>query len=318
MIGATMHVLIVEFMDEAAVASLQRRFATTYDAELVDRREELLSAVADADALIVRNRTRVDGELVAAARKLRIVGRLGVGLDNIDLPACEARGIQVIPATGANALAVAEYVIGTAMALLRGAYFSTPAVAAGEWSRGSLSNGRELAGKTLGVVGFGGIGRLTARLGRALGMTSIAFDAEIPATSAVWTEQQTSPRRFEYLLRDADVVSLHVPLTPATHKLMDAGKLALMKHGAILVNTARGGVVDERALAEALNAGRLGGAALDVFETEPLPADSPLAGCPHLILTPHIAGVTRESNARVSMMIAEKVAAALEAAGASP
>jgi (S)-sulfolactate dehydrogenase len=313
-----MHVLIAEFMDEAAVASLQRRFATTYDAELVARREELLGAVADADALIVRNRTRVDGELVAAGRKLRIVGRLGVGLDNIDLPACEARGIQVIPATGANALAVAEYVIGTAMTLLRGAYFSTPTVAAGEWPRGALGNGRELAGKTLGIVGFGGIGRLTAGLGRALGMTSIAFDAQIPATSAVWTEQQTTPRRFEELLRDADVVSLHVPLTPATRKLMDAGKLALMKHGGILVNTARGGVVDERALAEALNAGRLGGAALDVFETEPLPAGSPLAGCPNLILTPHIAGVTRESNARVSMMIAEKVAAALEAAGANP
>ena len=318
MIGVTMHVLIAEFMDEAAVASLQRRFATIYDAELFARREELLGAVADADALIVRNRTRVDGELIAAARKLRIVGRLGVGLDNIDLPACEARGIQVIPATGANALAVAEYVIGTAMALLRGAYFSTPTVAAGEWPRESLGNGRELAGNTLGVVGFGGIGRLTARLGRALGMTSIAYDAQIAATSAVWTEQQTTPRRFDDLLRDADVVSLHVPLTSATRKLMDAGKLALMKDGAILVNTARGGVVDERALAEALNAGRLGGAALDVYETEPLSAGSPLTGCPHLILTPHIAGVTRESNARVSMMIAEKVAAALEAAGANP
>jgi (S)-sulfolactate dehydrogenase len=313
-----MHVLIAEFMDEAAVASLQRRFATTYDAELVARREELLRAVADADALIVRNKTRVDGELVAAAGKLRIVGRLGVGLDNIDLPACEARGIEVIPATGANALAVAEYVIGTAMILLRGAYASTPAVAAGEWPRGSFANGRELAGKTLGVVGFGSIGRETARLGRALGMAVIAFDAKISATSTVWAEQLTTPRRFDELLRDADVVSLHVPLTPATHKLMDAGKLALMKHGAILVNTARGGVVDEGALATALNAGRLGGAALDVFETEPLPAGSPLAGCRHLILTPHIAGVTRESNARVSMLIAEKVAAALGGTGANP
>ncbi|MDQ2963392.1 MAG: hydroxyacid dehydrogenase [Pseudomonadota bacterium] len=313
-----MHVLISEFMDEAAVASLQRRFATTYDAELVARREELLGAVRNADALIVRNRTRVDDELIAAAGKLRVIGRLGVGLDNIDLPACAARGIQVIPATGANALAVAEYVIGTAMTLLRGAYGSTPAVAAGEWPRGSLGNGRELAGKTLGVVGFGGIGRLTARLGRVLGMGVIAFDAQIPATSAVWAEQQTTPRRFDELLGDADVVSLHVPLTPATRKLMDADKLALMKHEAILVNTARGGVVDECALAEALHAGRLGGAALDVFETEPLPAASPLAGCPHLILTPHIAGVTRESNTRVSIMIAEKVAAALEAAGAHP
>ncbi|TMI08122.1 MAG: 3-phosphoglycerate dehydrogenase, partial [Betaproteobacteria bacterium] len=198
-----MHVLIAEFMDEAAVASLQRRFATTYDAELVARREDLLRVVADADALIVRNKTRVDGELVVAAGKLRIVGRLGVGLDNIDIPACEARGIEVIPATGANALAVAEYVIGTAMILLRGAYASTPAVAAGEWPRGSLANGRELAGKTLGIVGFGSIGRETARLGRALGMAVIAFDAKIPATSTVWAEQQTTPRRFDELLRDA-------------------------------------------------------------------------------------------------------------------
>jgi (S)-sulfolactate dehydrogenase len=148
-------------------------------------------------------------------------------------------------------------------------------------------------------------------------MPVIAFDAKIPATSTVWAEQLTTPRRFDDLLRDADVVSLHVPLTPATHKLMDAGKLALMKHGAILVNTARGGVVDEGALATALNAGHLGGAALDVFETEPLPAGSPLAGCRHLILTPHIAGVTRESNARVSMLIAEKVAAALDGTGAN-
>jgi (S)-sulfolactate dehydrogenase len=318
MIGATMHVLIAEFMDEAAVASLQRRFVTTYDAELVARREELLRAAANADALIVRNRTRVDGELVAAGAKLRIIGRLGVGLDNIDLGACKARGIRVIPATGANALAVAEYVIGTAMALLRGAYASTSAVAAGEWPRELLANGRELAGKTLGIVGFGGIGRQTARLGNALGMSVIGFDAEIPGTAGVWAEHRTTARRFDDLLRDADVVSLHVPLTPATRRLMDGEKLALMKPGAILVNTARGGVVDERALAAALNAGRLRGAALDVFETEPLPAGSPLAGCPRLILTPHIAGVTRESNARVSMMIAEKVAAALEAADADP
>ena len=318
MIGATLHVLIPEFMDEAAVALLRRRFATTHDPELVTRREELLGAVADADALIVRNATRVDGELVAAARKLRVVGRLGVGLDNIDRPACAARGIQVIPATGANALAVAEYVIGTAMALLRGAYGSTPTVAAGEWPRAALAQGRELAGKTLGVVGFGDIGRLTARLGRALGMRVVAFDAQIPATSSVWTEHHAIPLNFDELLRDADVVSLHVPLTPATRKLIDADKLGLMKHDAILINTARGGVVDESALAEALNGGRLGGAALDVFETEPLPAGSPLAGCPHLILTPHIAGVTRESNVRVSMLIAEKLAAALDAAGANP
>jgi (S)-sulfolactate dehydrogenase len=146
----------------------------------------------------------------------------------------------------------------------------------------------------------------------------IGFDPQIPATASSWAEHETMPNRFDDLLRTADVVSLHVPLAPATRHLIDAEKLALMKRDAILINTARGGVVAEDALAAALQAGKLGGAAIDVFENEPLRAGSPLAGCPNLILTPHIAGVTRESNVRVSMMIAEKVAAALEAAGASP
>jgi (S)-sulfolactate dehydrogenase len=307
-------VLIAEFMDEAAVAALGRRHATSYDPALVERRDALLAAVADADALIVRNRVRVDAELLAAAARLRVVGRLGVGLDNIDLPACAARGIEVLPATGANALAVAEYVIATALLLLRGAYFSTAAVAAGRWPRAALIEGRELHGKTLGLVGFGSVGRATGRLARALGMTAIGFDAHIPLDAALWAEEQTAARRFDDLLRQADVVSLHVPLTAATRGLIDAAKLALLKRDAVLVNTARGGVVDEAALAAALKAGALGGAGLDVFEAEPLPAGSPLANCPNLILTPHVAGVTRESNLRVSTLIADKVADALDVA----
>jgi (S)-sulfolactate dehydrogenase len=206
---------------------------------------------------------------------------------------------------------VAEYVIGTAMLLLRGAYASTEDVADGRWPRAPLSNGRELAGKTLGLIGFGGIGRLTAQLGRALGMRTTAFDAAIGADSPMWEIEQTTRRAFAELVAEADVVSLHVPLTAATRNLIDAERIRTMKRDAILINTARGGVVDEFAVAAALREGRLGGAALDVFEREPLPADSPLAGCPNLILTPHIAGVTRESNTRVSTMIAEKVAAAL-------
>ena len=306
-----MRIVIAEFMDEVAVASLRRRFDVLHDAGLAEHREALVAALGNADALIVRNRTRVDAELLGFAPRLRVVGRLGVGLDNIDVAACEARRIEVIPARGANALAVAEYVIGTAIVLLRGAYFASEAVASGEWPRAALGSGREIAGKTLGVVGFGSIGQLVGRLGRALGMTVIGFDAHIPASSALWTEQHTTPRRLDDLLRDSDVVSLHVPLTPATRHLIDAEKLAFMKREAILVNTARGGVVDEVALAAALKSGGLAGAALDVFENEPLQSGSVLVGCPGLILTPHIAGVTRESNARVSTMIAEKVAAAL-------
>lgn len=307
-----MHVLIAEFMDEAAVVSLRRRFTTTYDAGLVGRRDDLLGAVGTADALIVRNRTRVDGELIAAADRLRVVGRLGVGLDNIDLTACAARGIEVIPATGANALAVAEYVIAAAMLLLRPVYLSTAAVAAGEWPRAALSHGRELAGKVLGVIGFGSIGQLTGRLARSLGMRLIGCDAQIASDSPLWSEQQTPPRGLGDLLGEADVVTIHVPLTVATRRLIGAEQLALMKRDAVLINTARGGIIDEAAVAAALKAGRLGGAALDVFEAEPLLGASTFTGCPNLLLTPHIAGVTRESNVRVSGFIADQVAAALD------
>ena len=306
-----MRIVISEFMDEAAVARLVAQHDTFYDKALVDRPEDLSARVAAADALIVRNRTQVNAAMLAAAPALKVVGRLGVGLDNIDVDACRARGIDVIPATGANALAVAEYVIGTAMALLRGAYGSSAVVAGGEWPRAALSNGRELAGKTLGVVGFGGIGRLAGRLGRAMGMRIVAFDAQIPASATLWGDEAAEPRSLDALLAGADVVTLHVPLISATRHLIDGARLAQMNAGAILINTSRGGVVDEAAVAAALRSGHLGGAALDVFEHEPLGAGSPLAGCPNLLLTPHIAGVTAESNVRVSTLVADKVAQAL-------
>ena len=308
-----MRIVISEFMDAPAVAGLRARFDVRYDKDLVDRPRELARELAGADALIVRNRTQVDAALLSSAPKLRVVGRLGVGLDNIDVDACAARMIDVIPATGANAQAVAEYVIAAALLLLRGAYAATPDVAAGRWPRPALSNGRELAGTTLGLIGFGGIGRLTGRLARALGMRVIGFDPQVPASSNVWRDDDTLPRTLDQAVAEADVVSLHVPLTPATRNLMDAARIATMKPEAILINTSRGGVVDEAALAAALRARRLGGAALDVFEQEPLRSGSPLADCANLLLTPHIAGVTRESNQRVSALIADKVAAALSA-----
>ena len=309
-----MKILISEFMDEAAVASLRASFDTTYDATLVDRGDELLASLKDADALIVRNRTQVNAQLLAAAPRLKVVGRLGVGLDNIDLPACKARNVAVIPATGANALAVAEYVIATAMLLLRGAYLSTPAVAGGQWPRGPLSNGREIGGKTLGIVGIGGIGQLTARLAQGLGMRVVASDPMVAASSALWQETGVTCRTLDELLAESDVVSLHVPLTADTRNLINAARLARMRPNAVLINSARGGIIDESALAAALRAKRLGGAALDVFDVEPLLAGSPLADCPNLILTPHIAGVTAESNTRVSSMIAERVSAHLASA----
>lgn len=308
-------VVITEFMDESAVEALRAQCDVLYDATLVDRQADLLATLVGARALIVRNRTQVNTALLAAAPGLVVVGRLGVGLDNIDLPACRARHIEVIPATGANALAVAEYVIATAMVLLRGAYLSSAEVAAGNWPRPRLSEGREIGGKTLGLVGFGGIGRLTARLAQALGMHVLAHDPLVAPDDALWARHDVAPRDIDALLAEADVVSLHVPLTDTTRALMDPARIARMKPGAVLINTARGGIVNEPALADALREGRLAGAALDVFDREPLPAGSPLAGTPNLILTPHIGGVTRESNTRVSTLIAQKVGAFLRECG---
>jgi (S)-sulfolactate dehydrogenase len=300
-------VVVSEFMDLPSVEALRGEFDVDYAPELADDRAGLLARLAGAEALIVRNRTRVDREALAAAPRLRAVGRLGVGLDNIDVAACSAAGIAVFPATGANALAVAEYVIATAMMLLRGAYLSSGDVAAGKWPRARLSLGRETAGKTIGLVGFGGIGQLTARLARALGMHVLASDPLLAPDAPAWTASGVAPRDLDALIEEADVLSLHVPLTESTRGLLDAARIGRLRQDAVLINTARGGLVDEVALAAALRAGRLAGAALDVFEDEPLAGGSALAGAPNLILTPHIGGVTRESNERVSALIAARI-----------
>lgn len=305
-------IVISEFMDETAVATLKDDFHVVYDPRLVDDVDRLLLEVANADGLIVRNRTQVRGDLLAACAQATVIGRLGVGLDNIDVAKCEARGIQVIPATGANALAVAEYVICTAMVLLRGVYRSSDQVIGGSWPRALLSNGREISGTCLGLVGFGGIGQLTAGLAKKLGMHVIAHDPMLSADSSTWTHTGVQSASLEHLIAQADVVSLHVPLTPDTTHLLSAQRIAQMKRSAIVINTSRGGIVDEAAVAEALRQGRLGGAAFDVFETEPLGAGSAWQACPNVILTPHVAGVTAESNVRVSTMIAAAVARTLK------
>ncbi len=306
-----MRIVISEFMDERAVAQLQAAHDVFYEPKLVDDMPRLLAQAAQADAIIVRNRTQVRGDLLSALTRCKVVGRLGVGLDNIDVPACQKRGMQVIPATGANALSVAEYVVATAMLLLRGAYQSSSALANGAWPRNALSNGREIAGKTLGLVGFGSIGQLTAGLARGLGMQVLAFDAMLDAAHPAFAAHHTRSLALDGLLAHSDVISLHVPLVDSTKGLFNAQRIATMKKGAVLINTARGGIVDEVALAAALKSGHLGGAAIDVFDTEPLPAAPHFQGCPNLVLTPHIAGVSAESNERVSFLIADKVLEAL-------
>jgi (S)-sulfolactate dehydrogenase len=306
-------IVVTEFMDERAVAQMRAAgHDVLYDPKLVDDAPRLAAEAAGCDALVVRNRTQVRGALLQALARCRVVGRLGVGLDNIDVAGCEARGMRVIPATGANALSVAEYVVAAALLLLRGAYGSTAAVAAGQWPRNALSSGREIGGKTLGLVGFGSIGQLTAKLARGLGMTVVAFDAMMDADHPAFAAAGVRCAGLDEVLNTSDVVSLHVPLVDSTRGLLSSSRIAAMKPGAVLVNTARGGIVDEVALAAALRSGHLGGAALDVFETEPLPAAPHFQDCPNLLLTPHIAGVSAESNERVSFMIAAAVVEALK------
>jgi len=304
-------IVIGEFMDDAAVATLAARFEIVFDPRLVDDRNGLLRLLRDARALIVRNRTRVDAEVLAAAPALRVVGRLGDGLDNIDLAACSARGIEVIPASDANADSVAEYVLLAAGVLLRQAFAASEEISDGHWPRAKYAEGRELAGKLLGLVGFGSIGRRTASKARAFGMRIAAYDPLLSPDDAVWRTMGTLRLGLDDLVAESDIVSLHLPLESDTRNLFDRDRLARMKRGAILINTARGGIVDEAALAELLRFGRIGGAAVDVFAQEPLPARSALAGAPNTILTPHVAGLTVESNRRVSMLVAEKVAEAL-------
>lgn len=308
-------IVITEFVDEAAVADLAADYSVVYDPGLADRREEIAPLLADAIALIVRNRTRVDAALLDAGPNLKVVGRLGVGLDNIDLDACGRRGIPVCPATGANKVSVAEYVIATLLTLLRGeTYRSNGPVIAGQWPRTVLV-ARDAAGKSLGLVGLGAIAREVATRAAALGMTVLAHDPYLPSGDPAW--QLAKTRALPELLASADVVTLHVPLTGETRHLIGAAELAAMKPDAILINTARGGVVDEDAVVAALRAGELGGAALDVFETEPLTAAAAarFAGVSNLILTPHVAGVTVEANRRTGRITVANVRAVLEGRG---
>lgn len=300
-------VVITEFMDPDVAGSLTNEFGGLYDPTLVERRDEIKSLLSDCRALLVRNRTGVDEDLLSLAPHLEVVGRLGVGLDNIDLEACRRRGIEVRSAVGANHVSVAEYALGAMFLLSRPALSASSDVAEGRWPRTTLPPGRELAGRVLGLVGFGLIARTLAVRARALGMHVQAFDPMLTFDDTAWAEHGVRSLDFEELMGTSDVVSLHVPLTPETRGLIDAAALDRLPRGAFLINTARGGIVDEQAIVKALKSGQLGGAALDVFETEPLPANDSMRGAPNLILSPHLAGLTEQSALRISQVVASAV-----------
>jgi len=270
-------------------------------------RDQLLALVADADALLVRSRTKVDATLLRAGKKLRVVGRAGIGVDNVDVPAATGLGILVVNAPTANLLSAAEHTIALLLALARNVAAADASMKAGEWTR-SRFEGVELKDKTLGIIGLGRIGQQVASRARAFEMKVIAFDPYLTPEQGerLGVELADLPA----LLVQSDAVTLHVPFSEETKSLLNAERLAGMKRGALLVNCSRGGVVDESALLAALDAGHLGGAALDVFAQEP-PADLALAGHPRVVATPHLGAQTAEAQERTSTETAQMVLAAL-------
>jgi (S)-sulfolactate dehydrogenase len=277
-----------------------------YDPQLVNDHKKLLALTHDTDAIIVRRLTQVKGKLLDSMINCKVVGRLGVGLDNIDVVTCHARGIEVIPAIGANARSVAEYVIATSMMLMRTAYLSTHEVINGQWPKERIDQGKEVLGSVLGIVGFGSIGQITADLALKMGFRVVANTYRKSSIDQPIIDGVTYAS-LEELITISDVVSLHLPYTAESKNLFNKSTIAKMKPGAILINTARGGIVDDDALIDAILRGHLSGAAIDVFENEPLANSPKYNNVPNLILTPHIAGITQQSEKRVNQLVVERV-----------
>ncbi len=280
--------------------------------ELTDKKgisaEELLDVVGDYDAMIVRGRTKVTEEVFAAAKNLKIVGRMGVGVDNIDLLSARKHDVVVVNAPVATTVSVAELTLGLMLSLIRNIPEGTTGLKNGEWLKKSLV-GTELFQKTLGVIGYGHIGEAVSRRAQAFDMNVVAYDPiraadEIEATGA-------TPVSLDALLKQADIITLHIPHINATHYLLNADAFAKMKDGVRIICAARGGVIEESALLAALESGKVAGVALDVFETEP-PGKSPLVENPHVICTPHIGAQTKEAQLRAGHDILEEVIAGLD------
>lgn len=304
-------IVITEFMDEGPVENLKTRYSVHWDPTLVDRPEEIKELIPEARALIVRNRTKINDDILSAGPNLEVIGRLGVGLDNIDMPACDRHGVTVCPATGSNNVSVAEYAITAALMLFKGSFYAKDEILAGEWPRNKYI-GLEARGKTLGLLGFGMIGQSAAKMARGLEMKVIAHDPYQPEDAPGW--QLAESVSLDDLFARSDILSVHTPLMPETRNLVDAAAMAKMKKGSFLVNTARGGIINEDDLVTALKSGQIGGAALDVFADEPLSkeAAAKFADAPNLIMTPHISGVTEESSAAISIITVENVLRVLD------
>jgi len=274
----------------------------TYEPEITP--EQIQEKIDKFNILIVRSRTKITKEMIEKAINCKIIARVGVGLDNIDLDAAKTKNIRVINAVEGAMTAVAEQVLGLMLSLARNIARADREIRNGNWLKKELM-GTELKGKYLGIVGLGNIGKRLGRLARGLNMNIIGYDV-IPIDEEFAKEVGLMKTDLDTLLQSSDYVSLHVPLLDSTYHMIDAKKLAIMKSTAKIINTSRGGVIDEKALYDAIKNGNLGGAALDVFEKEPA-TDSPLATLPNVILTPHIGAQTKEAQSLAANVIAEKI-----------
>ncbi|RNJ75309.1 MAG: 3-phosphoglycerate dehydrogenase [Nitrosopumilus sp. H8] len=266
--------------------------------------EQVLEKIPDYEIVVVRSRTKITADMIKRASKCKVIARVGVGLDNIDQDAAKAGGIRVINAAEGAMNAVAELVLGFMFSLARQTARGDRELRAGKWMKKELK-GTELKGKYLGIVGLGNIGKRLGRLARALNMNIIGYDV-VPIDEEFSKEVGLMKADLDTLLQSSDYVSIHVPLLDSTRHLFDAKKMAIMKKTAVIINTSRGGVVDEDALYDALKGGRLGGAALDVFEKEPAVGNR-LAELDNVILTPHIGAQTREAQSLAANVTGEKI-----------
>jgi len=294
-------IVISEKIHENAVAILAKEHDVIHDPSLVNNSEKFALALKDADALIIRNATQIKGDILNALDTVRVIGRHGVGLDNMDVAALKAKDITITWAPGTNAVSVAEYVLGAMLHFSRNFAANSNDVHAGNWNRVS-SIGTELFGKTLGIIGLGDIGSRVAKRARAFNMSLIAYSPSLHHNHFAVQEYGVTPTTLEDLFKQSDFISLHAPLVPTTENIINENSLDLMKSNAYLINTARGGLVAELALAKAIQSGQIAGAALDVRKHEPPQQPDPLANIDNVLLTPHMGGMTDGSSYRTDVL----------------
>lgn len=301
-----MKILISESLYKSGIEKLRNIAEVEYIPDLWRNQADLMNKVMDADALIVRNQTVVDQNVIEAGKNLKVIGRLGVGLDNIDLSAAKQRNVKVVSAINANSISVAEYVMAAILTASRSLIQAGEDVKKGNWNRG-LFTGNEIYGKTLGLIGTGEIGHRLAKRAIAFGLKVIGYDPYIRKFDYPFEETGIIKSEFDEVLIKSDFLSIHTPLTSETRNLLSTREFNLMKNSGIVINTSRGGIIDEAALLQAIESNQIAGAYLDVLDKEPIQKDHFLLNNSNITITPHIAGLTEESQLRIANIISDEV-----------